>query len=105
MSHDATAIALAAALTAASAAGQAPAVFAAPVRLRAGDEFLGHGRLYPSPAVRDMDGDGLLDVVIGDLPGRVTVARRQQLDDGTLALQSEVPLKDRRGEALRFNNW
>lgn len=87
------------------APAQAPkASFEAPVRLRAGDAFLGEGRYYPSPVLHDVDGDGKVDVVIGDLLGKVTFGPR--LEGGkVLRLGAERPLKDRRGEQLKFHNW
>ena len=80
-----------------------PPRFAKPVRLEAGDKFMGEGRLYPSPVVRDMNGDGRADVVLGDLIGKVTVAHRETGD--SIAFGSDKPLKDRSGEQLRFHNW
>jgi len=73
-------------------------MFAEPVRLKAGDAFLGEGRLYPSPAVFAAEGN--FDVVIGDLAGRVTYARRA--DDGLLA---ETPMLKRDGKPLKISNW
>lgn len=81
-----------------------PAEFAPPVRLEAGDGLLGAGRLYPSPALHDVDGDGRLDVVVGDLFGKVTVARRQA-GDGAPWLSAETPLQNREGKDLKFHNW
>jgi hypothetical protein len=74
--------------------------FAAPKRIMAGDAVAGAGRLYPSPVMHDMDGDGKLDLVVGDLFGNVTVARRS--DDG---FAKEEPLLDRDGKPLKFHNW
>jgi len=75
--------------------------FAAPVQVPAGDGLLGERRMYPSPSMHDWNGDGRLDVVVGDLAGRVTVAERGA--DGLLA--AEVKMKRRDGEPLEFNNW
>lgn len=75
--------------------------FAAPVRLMAGDAYLGAKRMYPSPALHDWNGDGRLDVVIGDLPGRVTVALRAE--DGSLGAEERVKTRD--DELLDFGNW
>ena len=50
--------------------------FAAPKRVRSGEAFLGEGRLYPSPVLHDADGDGLRDIVVGDLFGAVSFAPR-----------------------------
>ena len=96
-------LALAMLLGAPAAAGETDrgeARFAAPQRIQAGDAFAGAGRLYPSPVMHDIDGDGKLDLVIGDLAGRVTVARRTA--DG---FAPEAALNDRDGKPLRFHNW
>ena len=78
--------------------------FAAPKRIKAGDEFLGAGRLYPSPVLHDVDGDKRPDVVVGDLFGRVTFACLEA-SRPAVVLGSEKPLKDRSGEQLNFHNW
>ena len=75
--------------------------FAAPVRIQAGDAFLGEGRLYPSPVLHDVDGDGRLDVVVGDLFGKVTVANRSSAG----AFGIEKQFQDRDGKPLKFHNW
>lgn len=74
--------------------------FADPVRLRAGEKLLGEERLYPSPVLHDVDRDGTPDVLVGDLFGAVTVARRT-----AAGLEAERPLKRRDGKALKFHNW
>ncbi|MHC4223682.1 MAG: hypothetical protein ACYSX0_06075 [Planctomycetota bacterium] len=78
--------------------------FAAPKRIRAGDTFLGEGRLYPSPVLHDVDGDGLPDLVVGDLFGKVTVAHRLAAKS-PVAFGVEKPLNDRDGKPLKFHNW
>jgi len=78
--------------------------FAAPVRLMAGDKFLGHRRGFPSPVFHDIDGDGLRDLVIGDLPGRLTVARRLP-GDGPARFGPETKLLGADGKNLDFANW
>ncbi len=89
---------------AARAQGSDGGLFAPPVRLKAGDKWMGEGRLFPSPVFRDMNGDGLLDVVIGDLPGRLTVALRLP-GDGTPCFGPETRLQGADGKELRFHNW
>lgn len=79
--------------------------FEAPVQLKAGDTFIGHqldnrDRLYPSPALFDITGDGKLEIVIGDLRGLLTYATRT--DDGWA---EEKPLMATDGKPLKFSNW
>jgi hypothetical protein len=78
--------------------------FAAPVRLKAGDAFLGEDRLFPSPVFHDVNGDGLLDIVVGDLPGRLTVALREKGTDArAFAAETQVMASD--GKRIDFHNW
>lgn len=105
MARSTTSRALAcAALFSALGAAQAPSEgFAPPVRLKAGDKWLGEKRLYPSPVFHDVNGDGHLDIVVGDLPGKLTVALRKP---GTaMAFEAEKDLLAASGKALKFNNW
>jgi hypothetical protein len=78
--------------------------FAAPVMVLAGERPMGARRLYPSPVLHDMNGDGRADLVLGDLWGRVTVSTR--LDgDGPARFGPEEPLLARDGAQLDFQNW
>ena len=70
------------------------------VRIKAGEKLLGEGRYYPSPVLHDVDGDGTPEILVGDLMGRVTVARR-----GENAVGGETPLKGADGKPLKFHNW
>ena len=86
---------------------QAPSgavAFKAPERIKAGGDFLGGGRLYPSPAMHDIDGDQRPDIVIGDLFGRVTFAARTQRA-GAPEYAAEAGIKDDQGKLLKFHNW
>lgn len=87
----------------AQAAETAAPSFAKPVRLHAGDKLLGTGRLYPSPVAHDINGDKLLDIVVGDLRGHLTFALRQPGEEATYA--EEQKLKDAEGKILDFGNW
>jgi hypothetical protein len=78
--------------------------FAAPALLTGGDEPLGRGILYPSPALFDIDGDGARELVIGDLFGRVRVAEKLPGEDA-LAWSAPEPLQAADGEELKFHNW
>lgn len=87
-----------------SVAARDPAVpeFNPPVRLKAGDKYIGEKRSYPSPVLRDMNGDGHLDLVTGDLRGLLTVALRK--GEG-LEFEPESELKGADGKPLKFDNW
>ncbi len=78
--------------------------FAAPVRLMAGQQFLGEKRLFPSPVFHDVNGDGHQDLVVGDLRGHLTVALRVP-EGGALAFAAETKLQDVDGKDLDFHNW
>src|SRR5262245_28055214 len=91
-------------LSASAGAAQSDVTFAPPVRLKAGDEFMGAGRLYPSPVFHDVNGDGALDIVVGDLPGFLTVALRKP-GAGPMKFDEETRLKDVEGNDLKFHNW
>jgi len=78
--------------------------FAAPQALTTpSGEHLGRGRMYPSPRLLDVDGDGQPELVVGDLPGKVTVSERSK-DDGPLVWTAPEPLVTD-GRELKFNNW
>ncbi len=86
-------------------ADQAPASFAAPVRLKAGDAYMGSRRMYPSPVMHDVNGDGLGDIVVGCIFGKVTVALRDASAKGEIKYLKPAPLKMESGKDLKFHNW
>ena len=77
--------------------------FASPQRLDAGEKRLGEDRYFPSPVFHDVDGDGLPDLVVGDLIGRLTVALR--LPGKERHYGPEKPLLGADGKEIRFHNW
>ena len=52
----------------------------------------------------DMNGDGLLDIVVGDLIGKMTVALREP-GDGPPKFAAETKLMALDGKELDFANW
>jgi ABC-type sugar transport system substrate-binding protein len=94
---------LAVAVVCSMAAAQGNA-FAAPVQVFAGDAVLGKSRLYPSPMLHDLNGDGHLDVVVGDLRGRITTALRLP-GAGEPWYAAEQKLMAADGKELDFANW
>jgi len=89
-------------LATATAVAQSP-TFAPPVRLKAGDKFLGEGRWFPSPVYHDLNGDKLADIVVGDLPGHLTVAHRVAGASATFAAEENVLGAD--GKIVDLHNW
>ena len=85
------------------AMAQAPE-FAAPVRIEAGTKLLGENRLYPSPMLHDVNGDGLLDIVVGDLRGKITYALREK-GDSAPRYGEEQKMLAADGKELDFQNW
>lgn len=83
---------------------QEQATFAAPMRLMAGDAPMGKGRMFPSPALYDLDGDGVAELILGDLIGRLTVCKRQSGDEPR-GWTEATDLEGASGEALKFHNW
>ena len=92
-----------AALQEVQGAGPIQAEFAAPRKLLAGDAYAGHGRLFPSPVLYDVDGDERADLVIGDLIGKVTWARASPSEPGIFEKEQAFLMRD--GEPLKFSNW
>ncbi|MFY9342323.1 MAG: hypothetical protein WAT39_07530 [Planctomycetota bacterium] len=88
---------------AATAVAQSPS-FASPVRLQAGDKLLGEGRLFPSPVYHDLNGDGTADLVVGDLPGRLTVAYGVR-GAASPTFGPEEHVKGADGKQVDLQNW
>ena len=78
--------------------------FRPPVQLIAGDSAMGQGILYPSPKMQDLNGDGVPEMLIGDLRGQLLVAARQ--GSGDSVQWSELkPLETADGKPIKFDNW
>ena len=81
-----------------------PTSFGPGTVLLAGEAAMGARRDYPSPVFQDMNGDGRLDIVIGDLWGKITVELRLP-GDGPPRFGADEPLLTPDGEPLDFKNW
>lgn len=75
-------------------------LFEPPVRIAAGDKFMGENMLYPSPVFFDLDGDQKPEIVLGDLFGKLTACQ----SDGKSWKPSQ-PIRGADGKSLEFNNW
>jgi len=81
--------------------GDATERFAAPVQLTTdGEPFT--GMIYPSPAFHDLDGDGVLDLVVGDLFGYLHHCAPVEGDGTAFGARAKV---ESGGEPLKLNNW
>lgn len=80
-----------------------PPQFSPPIRLMSEDNPLGRKKMYPSPRLYDIDRDGQDELVIGDLPGRVTVAEKVQGAGPAQWGPLEPFMSGKR--ALKFRNW
>jgi|GEM_PF-2377895 len=81
-------------------------LFAAPVRLLAGNKVLVSGQSYPSPAVYDVDNDGQLELVIGTIAGSLTVHEQTgRGENGDPIWARGTALKTAEGNPVRVSNW
>ena len=78
--------------------------FHAPVQLMACDSAMGEGILYPSPKMQDLNGDGVPEMLIGDLRGQLLVAERQSSGD-SVQWSGLKPLETADGKPIKFDNW
>jgi len=87
-----------------AAADDLVAAFSDPVKLTAGEADMGQGILYPSPKLHDLNGDGVAELLIGDLRGRLLFAKRLR-GAGEFAWSDLEPLLTADGEPIKFDNW
>jgi len=82
--------------------------FQAPVRLMVGDEPLNTKakQMYPSPAMFDVDDDGQVELMVGDIFGTLYVYENENDSrDGDPVWSDHSPLKTAEGKAIKVSNW
>lgn len=100
-----TAVVLVACVLASTGAADRSSDLEAPVRLEAGDAIIdtgAHGG-HAGPAFADYDGDGLPDLLVGNLQGYIQLYRNV----GTRKAPKfeDKGLLEVDGRPVRFNNW
>lgn len=82
--------------------------FSAPQRLMVGDQPLNAEakQMYPSPAMYDIDQDGQLELVVGDIFGTLNVYENENdSGSGEPAWSRHVALKSSDGQRIKVSNW
>ena len=82
-------------------------IFEAPVRLKVGEQFLNKAarQMYPSPAMFDIDRDGQLELVVGDISGRLNVYENLSDEKSDPVWSSHIPVKLSDGANVKVSNW
>ncbi len=84
-------------------------VFAAPIRLTVGNEPLNKaaGQMYPSPAMFDIDNDGDVELVVGDIFGSLNVYenKNDNGDKGDPVWSKHTSLTTAEGKKIKVPNW
>ena len=82
--------------------------FEAPVRLMVGEQPLNRAakQMYPSPAMFDIDNDGHVELVVGDIFGTLNVYENKNVSGkGDPIWSSHTPLKTAKGKKIKVSNW
>lgn len=81
--------------------------FDAPEMLMVGDDPLNKAarQMYPSPAMFDIDNDGQLELIVGDIFGSVNIYENQNDDHGDPVWQTHRSLKSVEGKKIKVSNW
>ena len=83
------------------------ATFEDPVRLIVDREPLNAAakQMYPSPAWYDVDNDGKVELVVGDISGSMNVYENTNDGEGDPVWAKHEPLKTANGQNIRVSNW
>jgi hypothetical protein len=82
--------------------------FEAPLRLMVGDTPLNTSakQMYPSPAVYDVDSEGKVELVVGDIFGSLRVYENENdTGKGDPVWSKHVALKTADGDPIKVSNW
>lgn len=82
--------------------------FAEPVRLLSGGKPLNAEarQMYPSPAWYDVDGDGVTELIVGDISGKLNVYENKNgTGKGDPIWGKPSALKNSEGTEIRVSNW
>lgn len=86
--------------------GASDDIFEAPVRLLADGKPLDHKSRFPSPAVCDVDDDGMDELVVGSLRGTLGVFENSNgTGKGDPVWGKRKDLRDSSGQIIRIKNW
>ena len=77
-------------------------MFAAPEVVTVGGKSL-KDKIYPTPVLQDLDGDGIRELVIGDLWGNLFFAK--PMADANDVTWSALRKFQADGKPLKLNNW
>lgn len=84
-------------------------LFDAPIRLMVGNDPLNVAarQKFPSPAMYDVDHDGQLELVVGDISGHINFYENENENDSEAGPKwaAHEPLKSNDGEPIRVHNW
>ena len=82
-------------------------LFSAPTIIMVGDQPLNTvaNKSYPSPAMYDVDGDGKVELVLGDIFGALLVYENENEGSGDPVWSDFEPLKSHDGEEIAVPNW
>ena len=71
------------------------------------DQFLNDAarQMYPSPAMFDIDRDGQLELVVGDIFGSLNVYENLSDEKSDPVWSTHIPLKLSDGEKVKVSNW
>ncbi len=81
--------------------------FEAPIMMVVGSNPLNNSarQMYPSPAMFDVDNDGKMELVVGDIFGSINVYENENNKAGDPIWAKHIRLKTADGEKIKVSNW